>query len=106
VKEGRVEFDAAPYCESADDAVSPQPRMEARALDDAKEFLAEQLKDGPRPAKEIFEAAEGEGISLKTLRKAGKQTGVTAWRDGQRGKSIWSLQGTQPLMAEGDSEGK
>jgi len=31
----------------------------ARALDDAKDFLADQLKDGPRPAKDIFEAAEG-----------------------------------------------
>jgi putative DNA primase/helicase len=86
--DARVEFDAAPYCESADDAVSPQPRMEARALDDAKEFLAEQLKDGPKFAREIFDAAEGEGLAVTTVRRAGKALGLAIRKT--KGGWLWS----------------
>jgi hypothetical protein len=65
--------------------------MEARALDDAKEFLAEQLKDGPRPATEIMEAAKEEGIAIGTLRRARESMNVKVRRPGKGIKSIWSL---------------
>jgi hypothetical protein len=68
--------------------------MEARALDDAKEFLAEQLKDGPRPAKEIFDAAKEEGHSVTTVRQAGKSMGVKIGKSCPGVKSMWTLEGS------------
>jgi hypothetical protein len=96
VEDGRVEFDTSPVCQSADDAISDGSRMEARALDDAKEFLADQLKDGPKAATDIFDAAKDEGISKRTLWRAKREMAVHSSRSCKGSKSQWSLQTALP----------
>jgi hypothetical protein len=57
------------------------------------------LKDGPRPATEILEAAKEEGISVGSVRRAGKAIGVDISKDGQPGKSVWTLhRGKLPVL--------
>jgi putative DNA primase/helicase len=65
--------------------------MESRALDDAKDFLAEILKDGPKPARELFDAGKEEGFSKQTLRRARKALGIRTWRKGMPGKTFWEV---------------
>ncbi|WP_397546760.1 AAA family ATPase [Rhodothermus marinus] len=60
--------------------------------DEAAEWLREQLADGPRPAREIFEAAEAAGFSERTIRRAQRALGVVAERvntGGSRGAGAW-----------------
>jgi putative DNA primase/helicase len=91
VEDGRVEFDTSPVCQSADDAISDGGRMEARALDDAKDFLADQLKDGPKPAREIMDAAKALGFSIKTVRRASKMLSVVVQKLSMQSGWQWSL---------------
>ncbi len=56
---------------SADDLCGPPESAESRsAIDDAKEFLREQLTDGPKPRTEVLSAAKSEGHSDRTMRRA------------------------------------
>jgi 5S rRNA maturation endonuclease (ribonuclease M5) len=91
VGKGQVQFDSTPYRQTADDAVSQQSRMEARAMNDAMNFLREQLSDGQdKAATEIEEAAQAEGIAGRTLQRAKKALGVRSVKsklDGWR----WTL---------------
>lgn len=49
-------------------------------FDDARRFLANALKDGPLPTREVNERAGERGISEMTLRRARKEIGVEAFR--------------------------
>ena len=88
---------------TADEALS-QSNASARggsALDDAKNFIIEQLRDGPVSATEMKERAEEEGIASKTLRKAREELCVIPRKEtGQNGPWVWSLPLTeiQPNM--------
>ena len=46
------------------------------ALEEAAEFLKEELAEGPVPSKELFKKAEAEGISETTLKRAKSLLGV------------------------------
>jgi len=92
VDRGRVIFDPTPCSQSADEAISSDGRMEARALDEAKAFLQEQLASGPRPAKEILDAAEAEGISVRTLRRAGKALEIDIRKSSRDGGWVWAVE--------------
>lgn len=48
------------------------------ALEEAQVFLRGELADGPRPSKELLEAAESEGISASTLKRAKAGLGIAA----------------------------
>ncbi len=67
-------------------ATGRQPREEAKA------FIMEQLKDGPRESREILAEAEQNGINRATLFAAKKELGIKAEKItglGQRGRWIW-----------------
>lgn len=62
--------------------------------DRAKQFLREFLAGGPRPSREVQEAASKLGIALRTLERAQEELGVTAaprGRQGSRGVEAWFL---------------
>lgn len=59
------------------------------ARDEAKDFLAKALADGPRPAKGLREEAEQEGITWATLRRAKKELGVLSYRLSVPGEWWW-----------------
>lgn len=56
----------------------PWADMEMTPRDEAVEFLAEFLKDGPKLQKEIVDYAGQDGHTLATLRRAKKDMGITS----------------------------
>ena len=65
----------------------------ATGISDAENWLTRTLKDQPPvEAKDIEDAwhQEGGGLSLKTLRRAKKNLGVTSDRDGETGTWRWA----------------
>ena len=70
----------------------PQGDPEERsAVDDAKEFLAGLLADGPMPAKRVYGEARDAGHSERTIRRAQKALGVEAIKEGLKGSWLWKL---------------
>ena len=68
----------------------------APAMDEAKQWLLDALRDGPRPAKELREQAEDDGIKEATLRRAKDGLHVIARRAGGMGGAgrwVWLLPG-------------
>jgi putative DNA primase/helicase len=63
------------------------------ARDEAKKWLLDTLRDGPRWADEILDMAKQEGFSEKTLRRSKEQAGIISERVGygHEGKSYWRL---------------
>gem|GEM_PF-2013258 len=89
-----IEFQAGTVDMTADQAVSQTSSLKrgGSALDDAKEFIFQRLKNASVPAREMFSQAEDEGIASKTLRTARVELGVITRKEaGPRGRSIWSL---------------
>jgi len=66
----------------------PEPSSK---LDEAEAFLREQLADGPRNSAEVKEAAQADGISDKTLRKARERLRVEYAREAFSGLTTWWL---------------
>jgi putative DNA primase/helicase len=61
------------------------------SMKEAKDLLRELMAKGPIAAKDGEEAAEANGISERTLRRARKELGVKAAKDGFNGGWMWSL---------------
>lgn len=70
----------------------PKTEEEKSALDEAADFLQEALAEGPRPADDVVKEARKAGISEITLKRAKKQLGIQALKDGdlnKNGKRAW-----------------
>lgn len=61
------------------------------ALDEAKDFLFDILKNGPLPASEITDRASAEGLSRSTLKRAKSDLGIRAHKNGMNGGWSWEL---------------
>ena len=55
----------------------------------ADEWLLAALAEGPRPAKELQEAARAAGYCLRTLERAKRRVGVVARRVRKDGRALW-----------------
>ncbi|HEY5214389.1 MAG TPA: bifunctional DNA primase/polymerase [Acidobacteriaceae bacterium] len=76
----------------ADDLLTaPATADERSALDEAVDFLREELADGSKPAKDIQAKAEANGISRATLRRAQAALKVTKGPQGFKGPWMISL---------------
>jgi hypothetical protein len=79
----------------ADDVLAAHPTRnpgpDPIERDEATQWLADALADGPRPAKELFAQAEKDGISKGTLKRAKRELGVIASKDGWDGGWVWRL---------------
>jgi putative DNA primase/helicase len=75
------------------------------ALEEAEDFLLEQLSDGPVQQTKLFSEAEEQEISKSTLRRAQKKLGIKPKREGfENGHWVWALpSGSAPI--EGDQDG-
>ena len=73
--------------EKSDNPNDSQPQRK-----EAKAFLHEELKRGPRPARELIELAKNQlGISEKTLRTAQHELGIVASKAGFSAGWLWSF---------------
>ena len=63
----------------------------ASPIAEAEEFLKEFMAAGPVPQREVKAAAEGNGLSWATVRRATKRLGIQAIRDGMGGGWLWIL---------------
>jgi Bifunctional DNA primase/polymerase, N-terminal/AAA domain len=66
---------------------------EKSALDDAKEFLLDYLKDGPKPKEDVEVAAAARGHAEHTLRRAKDDLGVIVFKEAgvAHGRWWWKL---------------
>ena len=87
-REGRpyLEWEPDPVTISADEAFT-QPGAAAIgrppvALNEAKEFIADTLADGPKPSAEIERDAAAAGIAPATLKRAKADMGIVSIKDG------------------------
>ena len=66
---------------------------ERGALVEAKEFLREELGDGPRPAQDVFRDGRRDGFSDKTIKRAKAAFGIESCREGfgPGSKILWNL---------------
>lgn len=92
IKTSRVSWHAGTVTTTAEAVMSPQPAGEERSdLDEAKRFLRGLLAEGPLTSKEIRKDAEGAGHAWRTIQRAQKALGVTAYKAGMRGGWLWRL---------------
>lgn len=72
---------------------APKRKREPTELHHAMDWLQDYLADGPKPAKEVYEAAEAEMISKGTLKRARGELGkkLKLERDGYQGTYHWLL---------------
>jgi putative DNA primase/helicase len=82
-----LEGDARELLEAAEDVSEGAGE---NALEDAKQFLADLLADGPAPSRQIKRESEDAGFAWATIRRAQKNLGVEVFRDGGLGsKGTW-----------------
>jgi hypothetical protein len=69
-----------------------------------KQFLSKRLSAGPRAARKIWEEAVVNCMSLNTLRRAFRELGCRATREGPLPRSpwLWQLPGTDSQKSGGD----
>jgi putative DNA primase/helicase len=76
-------------------------------LSDAKDFLAEELSDGPIRATVIENRAKDRGIAERTLKRAKKDLRVRSLRQGGlggKGDWLWSLPEAEPSAKEANAD--
>jgi hypothetical protein len=83
-----IVWDPTPVRMTADEALAAGREGDS-SMHEAREFLADMLMDGPKPASSISELAEARGISERTLYRARKAMGVVSAKDGFDGG--WTL---------------
>jgi archaellum biogenesis ATPase FlaH len=68
----------------------PEEQIPNSQLETAKAFLLDLLHDGAQKAKDVYEAAQENNISKKTLQLAKKQLSVKSSKTEENGKSFWN----------------
>ena len=93
----RIAWDSAPVTVTANEALaaSAEGASNPSALTEAKEFLQEELANGPVPQAEIKKRAQDADISEKTLRRAQKALRVIAAKSkgNLTGNWMWEMPG-------------
>jgi putative DNA primase/helicase len=72
------------------------------ARDEAKKFLEDLLRSGPVLKTEIEDAAEGNGISMRTVERAKAELGVIAGKKAFAGKWSWELPPRPKVWTDND----
>lgn len=99
VGDGRVVWGDAPLDLCADDADDREAADRRDAEEEARAFLSDALRDGPREAGALIREAETMGIALMTLKRAKKSLRVFASRAPTGGPTrpwVWQLEDHDP----------
>ena len=93
IGEDGVTFDKLPVTLDAAAAFTSRPvdHEERSERDMARDFVVEQLADGPVPVTALFKTAKDYGFHEKTVRRAGSELNVQKTKSGYQGAWHWSL---------------
>lgn len=81
---------------TAADLLAPEDTADDKSkIDAARDFLLEELAEGPRLSKDIEKGAKRKDISWGTVRRAAKDLHVRSRQDGFHGKWVMELPNTQ-----------
>jgi hypothetical protein len=93
IQASRVQWDAEPVNMNANEALAASGAEGKKGMQrrEAEEFLRAYLEAGPMPADKVKQAAEANGISGSTLRRARESLGIIIEKTGYQGTSQWRL---------------
>jgi AAA domain/Bifunctional DNA primase/polymerase, N-terminal len=99
--DGAVAWERGPVSLSADDALDADQRKDGKTQrDDAADWLRELLSDGPMRRKDVGDAAEANGVSPATLRRAKTKAGVISKKHGNGKDAYWEWRLSDQRCAE------
>ena len=89
---------------SAEDLCRPAP-SDSPARDEAQDWLEAELEGGPRPAADLYRAAEAAGITEATLKRAKRRLNVESKRvEGAAGDGYWVWELPRAEKAKGGNQ--
>jgi len=87
-----ITWDSTPVTTTADQALAASSTgTTAQALDEADDFLRDELAAGPRAVREIKASALGAGIAWRTVRRAQQKLGIKPHKAGLKEGWKWTL---------------
>jgi putative DNA primase/helicase len=90
IVDGKVIFENEPIDITADEALGTTGTIEAPALNEAKQWLSEQVTTGKSmSAIEVYRLADEQGISGRTLERAKKELHIASYPLSVEGKNVW-----------------
>lgn len=97
-----VHWERDPVAMTADEALAHENggKCQGTAVGEAVAWLEGELADGPRPGREVKDAARAAGIALRTLDRAKAKLGVITGPDGFGGSWVWRLPGSDRVRQE------
>jgi hypothetical protein len=107
IETSRVVWESDSVTVTADEALTSMGDPEDRsALAEAREFLADALREGPVPVRQIEGDARAAGISSRTLRRARDALGVIRAKAGMRAGWTLALPAGTPKVAKPAEDGQ
>jgi hypothetical protein len=85
-----VAWDRIPVTATANEALGASAE-DGRAVTEAKEFLCEELSNGPRPVNDLKKAAQAAGLSWATVRRAQDRLKIISQKTGLEAGWEWQL---------------
>jgi AAA domain len=85
-----IVWDSGPVTITANEALASS-RGDTPAMNEAKDFLRDELADGPRSAQDLKKAAKAAGISWSTVRRAQAHLKIKPTKIGLEGGWQWKL---------------
>jgi putative DNA primase/helicase len=83
-------WDSRPVSVTANEALAAS-RGETPAMNEAKDFLLDELSNGPRSTKDLKKAAQAAGLSWVTIRRAQAHLRIKPTKTGLEGSWQWKL---------------
>jgi putative DNA primase/helicase len=88
-----IRWERDPVEMTADEALALESKTKGStsATDEAEDWLRKYLSNGPRPGKEVQEAAQKDGIKTRSLNQAKANLEIVSSPDGFGGQWVWKL---------------
>ena len=100
----RVKWGGTSTLTARDILKEPVDPEQKSALSEAKEFLSQELAEGPVAADEVKEDARGAGVSERTLKRAKRALGIGSSKRGDAW--YWELAHEEPEEGQGGQESR
>jgi len=101
INTAKVNWDSEPVALDIEEIISPRASEGQSMTTEATQFLKEQLKDGPKRARALYESAERAGIKSGILWRAKERLGILDDKQGFQGPSFWFLPDSSEDAPEG-----